>query len=128
MGPWGHLLPYSVPTSKGAGDLDFGPQALIELHEIQLRWFDHFLKDADNGVMQEAPIRIFVMGDNRWRDENEWPLARTQYTKVYLSSRGGANSLAGDGTLAFAGCLRRSRPTDTPMIQGSRCRLAAETT
>ena len=101
MGPWGHLMPYSVPTSKGAGELDFGPQALIELHEIQLRWFDHFLKGVDNGVMQEAPIRIFVMGDNRWRDENEWPLARTQYTKVYLSSGGGANSLAGDGTLSF---------------------------
>lgn len=102
MGPWGHLLPYAVPTSQGTGDIDFGPEALIELHAIQLRWFDHFLKGANNGVLEEAPIRLFVMGDNRWRDEHEWPLARTQYTKVYLRSGGQANSLRGNGQLSLS--------------------------
>jgi len=102
MGPWGHLLPYAVPTSRGTGDIDFGPEALIELHAIQLRWFDHFLKGVNNGVLDEAPIRLFVMGDNRWRDEYEWPPARTQYTKVYLRSAGKANSLWGNGQLSFA--------------------------
>jgi putative CocE/NonD family hydrolase len=101
MGPWGHLLPYAVPTSKGTGEIDFGPEALIELHAVQLRWFDHFLKGSSTGILDEAPIRLFVMGDNRWRDENEWPLARTQYTKVYLHSDGRANSLRGDGKLSF---------------------------
>ena len=102
MGPWAHLLPYAVPTSKGTGEIDFGPEAAIELHAAHLRWFDHFLKNADNGVLDEAPIRLFVMGENRWRDENEWPLARTRYTNVFLRSGGHANSLSGDGALSFA--------------------------
>ncbi|HEV8714194.1 MAG TPA: CocE/NonD family hydrolase [Candidatus Binatia bacterium] len=101
MGPWGHLLPYAVPTSQGTGDIDFGPEALIELHALQLRWFDHFLKGVSNGVLDEAPIRLFVMGANRWRDEYEWPLARTQYTKVYLHSGSKANSLRGNGQLSL---------------------------
>lgn len=102
MGPWAHLLPYAVPTSGGTGDIDFGPEALIELHAIQLRWFDHFLKGVNNGVLDEAPIRLFVMGDNRWRDEYEWPLARTRYTSLYLHSGGKANSLRGDGGLSLS--------------------------
>jgi uncharacterized protein len=101
MGPWAHLLPYAVPTSKGTGEIDFGPEAAIELHAAHLRWFDHFLKGADNGVLDEAPIRLFVMGENRWRNENEWPLARTRYTDVFLRSGGRANSLSGDGVLSF---------------------------
>ena len=95
------MLPYSIPTSKGTGDIDFGPEASIEWHAIQLRWFDHFLKGVSNGVVEEAPVRLFVMGDNSWRDENEWPLARIRYTDFFLHSRGHANSLAGDGALSF---------------------------
>ncbi len=108
MGPWAHLLPYSVPTSKGTGDIDFGPEARIELHAIQLRWFDHFLKGIDNGVLDEPPVRLFVMGDNRWRDEQEWPLKRTRYTSLYLHSGAHAVSLRGDGALSF------SAPADEP--------------
>ena len=101
MGPWAHLLPYAVPTSKGTGEIDFGPEALIELHAAQLRWFDHFLKGMNTGVLDEAPIRLFVMGNNRWRDEYEWPLARTRYTNLYLHSGGKANSLRGNGQLSL---------------------------
>jgi len=101
MGPWGHLLPYAEPTSKGTGEIDFGPEALIELHDLQLRWFDHFLKGVNNSILDEPPIRLFVMGTNRWRDEDEWPLARTKYTNVYLHSGGKASSLRGNGTLSF---------------------------
>jgi putative CocE/NonD family hydrolase len=101
MGPWAHLLPYAAPTSQGTGDIDFGPEALIELHAIQCRWFDYFLKGIDNGVLDEAPIRLFVMGENRWRDEYEWPLARTRYTNFYLHSEGKANSLRGNGRLSL---------------------------
>ena len=108
MGPWAHLLPYAQPTSRGTGDIDFGPEALIELHDVQLRWFDYFLKGIDNGAADEAPIRLFVMGDNRWRDENEWPLARTRYTKLYLHSDGKANSLSGDGGPVWLGAERRA--------------------
>jgi len=108
MGPWAHLLPYSIPTSRGTGDIDFGPEAIIELHAFQLRWFEHFLKGVENGVLEEPPVRLFVMGENRWRDENEWPLARTRYTEMFLHSRGHANGLDGDGLLGPA------RPGDEP--------------
>jgi putative CocE/NonD family hydrolase len=108
MGPWGHLMPYAVPTSKGAGDIDFGAQAKIELHAIQLRWFDRYLKGVRNGIDEEAPVRLFVMGENRWRDENEWPLKRTRYTRMHLHSGGRANTLGGDGALRF------DAPSDSP--------------
>ena len=101
MGPWSHLVPYSAPTSRGTGEIDFGPAALIDLHAIQLRWFDYHLKGIRNGVDEEPPVRIFVMGDNVWRDEREWPLARTRFTPVYLSSGGKANSRRGDGRLSM---------------------------
>lgn len=96
MGPWGH----AVNTESKIGEVDFGPDSLIDLREVQLRWFDRWLKDAANGVDKEAPVRIFVMGDNKWRDENEYPLARTQWTSFYLHSGGKANSRFGDGTLS----------------------------
>lgn len=64
-----------------------------------LRWFDYWLKDLPTGINEEPPLRIFVMGAGRWRDEYEWPLARTQFTKFYLSSGGQANSVNGDGRL-----------------------------
>jgi putative CocE/NonD family hydrolase len=100
IGPWAHLFPYTNPTSQGTGDIDFGPRALIDLHEIQLRWFDHWLKGSDTGILEEPPIKLFVMGENVWRDEHEWPLARTRYTAYYLHSQGKANSARGDGTLS----------------------------
>jgi putative CocE/NonD family hydrolase len=60
--------------------------------------------------LKEPPVRIFVMGENVWRDENEWPLARTRWTKYYLHSGGRANTLAGDGTLSAA--APSSEPAD----------------
>jgi uncharacterized protein len=110
MGPWAHLLPYSVPTSRGSGEIDFGPAARIDLHAIQLRWFDFHLKELNNGLEQDPPVRIFVMGENTWRDENEWPLARTRFTPVYLSSGGKANSRRGDGRLELT--LPGTQPSD----------------
>jgi putative CocE/NonD family hydrolase len=50
--------------------------------------------------MDGSPIRIFVMGEQRWRDESEWPLARTRFTPFYLHSSGAANTLHGDGLLS----------------------------
>jgi putative CocE/NonD family hydrolase len=100
VGPWAHLFPYTSPTSTGTGDIDFGAAAMIDLHEIQLRWFDHWLKGINTGILDEPPVKLFVMGENRWRDENEWPLARTRYTPYYLHSRGHANTASGDGALS----------------------------
>jgi hypothetical protein len=87
---------------------DFGPQARIDHRALQLRWFDHWLKGMDNGIEREPPLDLFIMGDNRWRQENEWPLARTVWTDFYLHSGGGANTTAGDGVLST------DKPGDEP--------------
>lgn len=100
MGPWAHQLPFNQPTSGGTGDIDFGPEAAISLVDIERRWFDHHLKN-DGAELPRPPVRIFVMGEDRWRDEQEWPLARTDYTSYYLRSGGSANTLDGDGFLSI---------------------------
>jgi predicted acyl esterase len=66
--------------------LDVKLPKLPELKEEILRWYDHWLKGVDTGIMDEPPIKIFVMGVNRWRFENEWPIARTRWTKLYLKA------------------------------------------
>ena len=81
------------------GDLDFGKDAMLNDQELMLRWFDSTLKGIDTGILKEPPVKIFVMGENVWRYENEWPLARTVYTKYYLHSGGHANKKSGDGLL-----------------------------
>ena len=98
MGPW----PHAVNSSTKLGKLDFGATAVIDMNALWLRWFDYWLKGIDNGIMNEPPVRIFVMGENLWRDENDWPLARTRWTKYYLHSNGAANTLSGDGKLTTA--------------------------
>jgi putative CocE/NonD family hydrolase len=95
MGPW----PHAVNSTRKLGAVDFGPSALIDLDGYQLRWFDHWLKAAENGIMAEAPVRIFLMGRNEWQDHAEWPIHGTRLVKYYLQSNGRANSLFGDGTL-----------------------------
>jgi len=75
---------------------------------VELRWFDHWLKGIDTGCMREPPVNIFVMGDNVWREEWEWPLARTQYAPYYFHSQGAANSRHGNGRLS------RDKPAQEP--------------
>ena len=99
IGPWHH----DVRGTRMAGSHYFGMGAdslAIDLDGMHLRWFDYWLKGIDNGIMDEAPVRIFVMGDNVWRDEQEWPLARAQPVDYYLHSQGKANSLKGNGSLS----------------------------
>ena len=93
VGPWSH----EDPAGTRMGQLDFGPQAAVDMREEELRWFDRWLRGADDPAEDREPIRIFVMGDDVWRGESEWPLARTVYTDYYLHSGGRANSLYGDG-------------------------------
>jgi len=96
VGPWGH-------GKGGDGSVDYGEDA--DMKKVLgpahiLAWFDHWLKGIDNGVADWPRVKIFVMGDNVWRDEDEWPLARTRYTSYYLHSGGKANTAKGDGVLS----------------------------
>lgn len=95
MGAW----PHAVNSTSKLGDVDFGPTDQIDLDAYMLRWYDYWLKGKDTGIMAEPPVRIFLMGANEWTNENDWPIARTQWTNYYLHSNGRANSLSGDGSL-----------------------------
>ena len=105
VGPWDHGNIYSTET---IGDLDLGDGARLDMGAEHLRWYDRLLRGLDNGVDDELPIRIFVMGEKVWRYENEWPLARAVSTTYYLHSGGTANTLDGDGSLS------REPPSDEP--------------
>jgi putative CocE/NonD family hydrolase len=117
VGPWEHAV-----GERKVGDLDYGPQANAEylptdlrwhaywLKPIELRWYDYWLKGIDNGIMDEPPVHVFVMGENTWRGESEWPLSRAQDTKYYLRSSGHANSRFGDGALRID--APREEPAD----------------
>ncbi len=70
------------------GDFEGDEMAIFNSWEIRLemlRWYDHWLKDNDTGIMDEPPVNLFIRGDERYRKENEWPIKRTQYTKFYLN-------------------------------------------
>ena len=94
IGPWPHNM--TGPFES----VDFGPESGAPIRRYQLNWFQYWLRTPQPAPeFPMAPVRIFVMGANKWRDEREWPLRRTRYTPWYLSSRNGANSLRGDGAL-----------------------------
>jgi putative CocE/NonD family hydrolase len=82
IGPWTH----GAQDSQKSGEREFGPTAPIDYDELILRWMDHYLRGTDNGVEKEAPVRIFVMGTNAWRDETAWPLKRTHPTSFFLGA------------------------------------------
>jgi len=98
VGPWIH----SSENHSYAGEAQFTPAAALDLQAFHLRWYDHWLKGVDNGVDREPPVRIYVMGGGdahktpegrifvggHWRDESEWPLARTKPTNYYLHAAG----------------------------------------
>ena len=104
MGPGAHK---GVDWVNG----DFGPRARVDARMLQLRWFDHYLKGIANGVDREPPVDLFIMGDNRWRQEFEWPLRRTRWTRLYLHSNGRSNTSMGDGVLDTL--PPKSEPADT---------------
>ncbi len=97
VGPGGHCS-----LEEGTEDTVYGERkqgdTRIDAWSIYLRWFDRWLRGTENGAERMPKLRIFVMGKG-WREESEWPLARTRWTKLYLASGGRANSRFGDGRL-----------------------------
>jgi len=99
VGPWSH----GTNWTSSYHEMDYGIDAsgeAVNLTGLQLRWLERWVKGIPNGIDQEPPVRIFVMGINQWRDEADWPLPDTRYTPYYLHSSGHANTLHGDGTLS----------------------------
>ena len=96
IGPWTHGL----SRNRVVGQIDFGGHSLIDVEATKRRWLDRYVKGVKNGIDNEKPVRIYVMGINEWRDEEAWPLKRTKYTSFYLGCKMSANSLHGDGFLS----------------------------
>lgn len=104
IGPWDHQ---SVGRAQGGrqmgqvGMVRFFEDVVTDIAETDMvRFLDRWLRGIDDDTENGAPVRLFVMGDNAWRDEWEWPLARTEWTSWYLRSGGSANTLEGDGSLS----------------------------
>lgn len=98
IGPWPHNI-----NQRVVNDEDFGESAVIDnLVEQEVEFIDRFTTGKSASSTPAAPLRLFVMMANQWRDEFEWPLARTQWTEFFLGSKGSANTAAGDGRLGNA--------------------------
>ena len=127
IGPWIHDSG-NGGAERCTGDIDFGPEVLLDLRHEELRWFDYWLKGIDNGIADEPPVRVFVMGANRWRTADDWPVPGTRYVPYHLHSEGNANSVRGDGALETRKPEAQSHdrfvydPNDpVPTIGGSTC-------
>lgn len=109
IGPWIHGAPNI--NKHIVGEFDFGADAAKDFNEMRLPWFDYWLKGIANGVIDEPPVQIFVMGRNQWRAEEDWPLPDTCYTNYYLhGGHSGSIDSLNDGTLASAPPLASENP------------------
>jgi putative CocE/NonD family hydrolase len=97
IGPWTHAF----NTSRRIGGVDFGEDAVVDLDSLILRFLDRHLKGIRNGVDEEDPVLVFVMGRNRWRREADWPVPGTVETALFLSG-GDCRLRTGDGRLGLA--------------------------
>ncbi len=109
IGPWAHNMSTPFPG------VTYGDDSSSPIRSYQIAWFDHWLKGAPEDArrfspekwhavrseVDEAPVHIFVMGVNRWRDEPDWPLERARPAALYLASERAANSLSGGGVLQW---------------------------
>lgn len=98
LGPWAHA---ATSEAGKIGDVVFGEHAVLDQTAATAEWSDFALKGVSNKYATDPPVRVFVMGENIWRNENEFPLAREERTRYYLQSAGGANTAAGDGLLSL---------------------------
>ena len=87
-------------SGRKVGEVDFGPDAPFNEDEVILEWYDFLFKDAKNRFADGKPVKMFVLGENKWREEEAWPLARAKETKYFLHATAAANSSRGKGTLS----------------------------
>ncbi|MCW2538664.1 MAG: CocE/NonD family hydrolase [Frankiales bacterium] len=98
IGPWAHGVSGSDYPWRSFGLMANG--MVLDTTGMQIRFYDRHVRGIQNGLDDEPPVKLFVMGANVWRDEADWPLPDTKFTPYYLHSGGNANSSAGDGSLS----------------------------
>jgi len=99
-------------SGRRIGDVDFGPNAPLEnsYTDVILDWYDFLFKGIHNQFAIEKPVKIFVMGVNEYRQEDDWPPPQAHYVKYFLHSGGKANSLRGNGYLSTS--TPKTEPSD----------------
>ena len=96
------------------GDVDFGPHALENPYvDVILDWYDYLFKGIHNQFATDKPVKLFVMGVNEYRQEEDWPPPEAHYIKYFLHSGGRANSLRGNGWLSTSPSIPKSEPSDS---------------
>jgi uncharacterized protein len=95
IGPWIHGPANTSQTQ--AGEVDFGPAAIFDLHAQRLRWYDYWLKGAANGAMDGPPVRAFLMGANRWLELESWPPGGATYRPLFFHQATGLSFEPPDG-------------------------------
>jgi putative CocE/NonD family hydrolase len=84
---------------RKVGAVDFGPDAPFDENEVILEWYEYLFLGKQNEFANGKPVKIFVMGKNEWRFEDEWPLKRAKETRYSLHSGGHANGVSDRGVL-----------------------------
>jgi putative CocE/NonD family hydrolase len=97
IGPW----PHQVNQTRALNGVDFGDQAVVNLDDYMVRFYDRWLKGVENGLETDPRVHVFVIGANEWWTAADWPLPEAHPTPFYFHSRGAANSLKGDGVLSI---------------------------
>jgi putative CocE/NonD family hydrolase len=87
-------------NGPNVGAVDFGPDSHFDENAVTLEWYDYLFLGKQNEFATEKPVRLFVMGENKWRYEDDWPLARASEKHYFLHSSGQANTGTGDGSLS----------------------------
>jgi putative CocE/NonD family hydrolase len=101
IGPWSHG---PLGLNGIFPDRQFGVAGIqnsSELASLHIAFFDRWLKGNPRALEDVAPVRIFVMGIDEWRNEQAWPLLDTRYVDYHLDSEGGARTSEGNGVLSI---------------------------
>ena len=94
IGPWTHGVPRQTRTATG--DREYGREGTIDYDDLVLRWMDRYVREFDNGVDREKPVRVFVMGSNRWLEAGAWPIPGTAADTIVLRHAGEATTITSD--------------------------------
>ncbi|MEH6550694.1 MAG: CocE/NonD family hydrolase [Pseudomonadales bacterium] len=133
MGPSTHCNYTRATENTIVGKRDVG-DARLAYDDIQLRWYDYWLKGIDNGITDMPKVQYYIMGKNTWQSSEVWPPKGTEYQKWYLASNGKANSRNGDGALAVKPPQKSSPDTfiydpadPVPSLGGHTCCTGSDT-
>ena len=94
-------IPPSTPKKMLIGPEPMPRRPFAAYHVEALRWYDHYLKGMDSGVLEGSPINLWIQGEESWRGENEWPLARTDWKELYLTGDALSENAGAAGARAY---------------------------